>query len=107
MKREPARRKASRHTGHIGARRGLMPASIAVSTRFAYERTNAVEIIKHTIEPKRTRMNLVGDISILQHNYDAPLPGVLNRDENVGARAVGLGNLADHLKVTGRFGERF
>ena len=62
----------------MGARRGLMPASIAVSTRFAYERTNAVEIIKHTIEPKRTRMNLVGDISILQHNYDTALSEVFN-----------------------------
>jgi hypothetical protein len=103
MKREPAKRNASRRTGHIGARRGLMPASIAVSTRFAYERTNAVEIIKHTIEPKRTRMNLVGDISILHHNYDTSLSGVLNRDKDMSTRAVWLGNLADNGKPGGRF----
>ena len=52
-------------------------------------------------------MNLVGDISILQHNYDTALPGVLDRDKDMSTRAVGLGNLADNGKPGGRFGERF
>ena len=48
-------------------------------------------------------MNLVGDISILQHNYDTPLPGVLNRDQDMGTGSVWLGNLADNGKPGGRF----
>jgi hypothetical protein len=48
-------------------------------------------------------MNLVGDISILQHNYDASLPGVLNRDKDVCTRAVWLGDFADNGKPGGRF----
>ena len=52
-------------------------------------------------------MKRVGDISTLQHNYDTALPGVLNRDENVGARAVWLGDFADNGKPGGRFRECF
>jgi hypothetical protein len=102
MKRLPARRKASKHTGHIGARVGLIPASIAVSTRFEYDRTKAVEIIKTTIEPKRPRMNLVGDILLLQHNYDTSLSEVFNRNKNMGAGSVWFHGLADYHKIVCR-----
>jgi len=52
-------------------------------------------------------MKRVGDISTLQHNYDTPLPGVLDRHQDMGSGSVGLGNLADNGKPGGRFRERF